>query len=276
MPGESRPLIASSILTRRSMQDQVAVVTGAGRGIGRETARALAWMGACVVIAEVDPRLGRETASQINREFHPNASLFIQTDIGDEDSVNHLARQVIRLFGRIDVVLNNAVSMPVGAVRDVPIHTWDASYRVNLRGLVLLLRVFLPAMLQQDSGVLAFIASSGGKYRGAFETLKRAQVELAHILDAELEKSGVIAFSLYPGQVQTPGLETVQRQISTLTGQPGTPLPAASPEPVLSMEAAGAAIAAAAALATRYRGKDITALEVLKDTGIPLMPPLLL
>jgi NAD(P)-dependent dehydrogenase (short-subunit alcohol dehydrogenase family) len=261
-------LIATSILSRRSLQDQVAIITGAGRGIGYEVARSLAWLGGYVVIAEIDDRLGRETASLINSEISPNSAVFIHTDIGDEENVNRLARQVIRLYGRVDIVLNNAVIMPVGRFNETSIRTWDVSYRTNLRGAILMARIFLPLMLQQDSGVIAFVSSTNGKYRGVFEIMKSGQVELAHTLNAELENSGIITFTIHPGLVRTPGVETVVSQIAALEGCGMDISDFAQSETVMSAEIAGAAIAAAIALAPRHRGLDITAAHALKEAGI--------
>jgi len=257
-------LIARSIFSRHSLEDQVAVVTGAGRGIGLETARSLAWLGARVVIAEVDPQLGHDATAQINREFDYDSSVFVRTDVGNEDSVIHLARQVIRLHGRVDIILNNAVTIPVGLIQENSIRVWDHSYHVNLRGPVLLVRMFLPAMLQQDSGVIAFVASTARKYCAVSETMKSAQIALAHNLDAEVEKSSLITFTIHPGRVLTSGAESVERQIASLEGQNESLDPHFLGR-AISAETSGAAIAASIALASRYRGLDIDVYKVLRN-----------
>jgi NAD(P)-dependent dehydrogenase (short-subunit alcohol dehydrogenase family) len=268
MNGAPDLLIAAGVLSRRSLKDQIAVITGAGRGIGYEVARAIAWLGGHVVIADIDPGLGRKSASIINTQIAHNSSVFIHTDVGDEDSVNRLAHKVLRIFGRVDIVVNNAVTMPVGTVREQSIRDWDISYRVNLRGSVLMSRIFLPAMIEQESGVIAFVSSAGGKYRGAFETMKSGQVELAHTIHAEYENSGIIAFSIFPGFVHTPGMETVARQISVLLKTDTSINDLIKPEPVYSAEIAGAAIAVAIVYAPRYRGQDVIASQALKQAGI--------
>lgn len=98
------PLIGTGNLTRDALAGQVAVVTGAGRGIGVEAARALAWLGARVVVAEIDARAGRETAARIAAEMGAGSAVCIQTDVGDEKSVARLARRVGRIFGPVDIV----------------------------------------------------------------------------------------------------------------------------------------------------------------------------
>ena len=266
------PLIASSILSRRSLEDRIAVISGGGRGIGREAARALAWLGARTVIAEIDPVTGHETSSLINHEIQAKSSVFISTNVGDEESVNHMARQVIRLFGQVDIILNNAAIMPVGTIRDQPIRDWDASYRVNLRGPILLLRVFLPAMLQQGSGVIAFISTERGKYKSAYASLKTAQMELIHSVNDELENDGLIAFSIRPGRICTEDPDPPNPKVATILEDRDSSNKAALEEQAISVEAAGTAIAAAIALAPRFRGMEILATSVLKEIGISGYP----
>lgn len=118
-------LISTGNLSRDSLAGQVAVVTGAGRGIGYEAARALAWLGACVVIAEFDRDTGRAAARSITDEMGTGAATFIQTDVGDERGVNRLARLAVRTHGKVDIVLNNATIAPIGAVKDKLVRDWD-------------------------------------------------------------------------------------------------------------------------------------------------------
>jgi NADP-dependent 3-hydroxy acid dehydrogenase YdfG len=87
------PLIGMGTLAGDALAGQVAVVTGAGRGIGFEAARALAWLGAHVCIAEVDRRTGREAAGRIAAEFGEGVVSFLRTDVGNERSVARLARR---------------------------------------------------------------------------------------------------------------------------------------------------------------------------------------
>jgi len=269
----SKPLIARSILSRRALENQVAVISGGGRGVGREAARALAWLGARTVIAEIDSVSGHETSSLINNEIKARSSVFISTNVGDEESVNHMARQVIRLFGQADIILNNATVKPFGSIRDQTIRDWDASYRVNLRGPILLLRVFLPAMLQRGNGVIAFISSQRGRNLSAYKSLKTAQSELLHSVNEELGNEGLIAFMIHPEIVSITEKVTANRKIA-IAASDADPLIQAVPDDrqPLSMEAAGTAIAAAIALAPRYRGLEIRASSVLNDIGIPFDP----
>lgn len=264
-------LIAQGTLTPQALEGQTVLVTGAGGGIGFEAARALAWLGARVVIAEVNAPAGEAAAEAIRREFRPDRALAVATDVGDEAAIDRLAR----LAGPVDVVLNNATLAPLGTVADVPIDAWDRSYRVNLRGPVLLARAFVPGMVARNRGAFICVSSTGTAYMGAYETFKAAQVHLANTLDAELGETGVSAFTIGPGLVRT---HTAVEAITRLAPQLGT-----TPEAfwvqqaaaVLSVEAAGAGFAAAVALAGQFRGQEISSLQALTEAGIRLMdaPP---
>ena len=263
-------LISTGKLTRQSLAGQVVIVTGAGGGIGYEAARALAWMGAHAIIAEVDQKNGRAAAESINQELGPGVCTFIQTDVGDERSVENLARQAARVLGKVDAVINNATLAPLGAVRDRPIKDWDASYRVNLRGPVLLARAFLPDMLERKSGVFVCVSSVGGAYMGAYETLKSAQVELAKTLDGELEGTGVIVFTIGPGIVPTATAQAGVAQIAPLYGKTTEEFFAMYKDMMISVEAAGAGFAASVALAEQFRGLEIWSKQALIAAGIDL------
>jgi len=126
-------LIGTTNLKKDTLKGKTAVVTGAGRGIGFEAAKALAWLGANVVIAEIDPQTGKTAEENLNREF-PNKAFFVKTDVGNETDIEQLEKAVTARFCKVDIVLNNATVFPMGAVKEVPIDLWDFSYRVNLRG----------------------------------------------------------------------------------------------------------------------------------------------
>jgi NAD(P)-dependent dehydrogenase (short-subunit alcohol dehydrogenase family) len=101
-------LVSESTLAKDSLKDQVVVITGAGRGIGYEAARAFLWLGANVVIAEIDEETGKSAAENLEREFGRDKALFVKTDVGSDKDVENLAKEVIGKWGKVDIVLNNA------------------------------------------------------------------------------------------------------------------------------------------------------------------------
>jgi NAD(P)-dependent dehydrogenase (short-subunit alcohol dehydrogenase family) len=127
-------LISKSNFTQKSLSGETVVVTGAGRGIGYETSRALVWLGANVVIAEIDEKNGKAAQDNIHKEFGGEKAFFVKTDIGSEKDIDQLAQAAQERFGKVDVVLNNATVFPMGAIKDAPVDSWDFSYRINLRG----------------------------------------------------------------------------------------------------------------------------------------------
>jgi NAD(P)-dependent dehydrogenase (short-subunit alcohol dehydrogenase family) len=260
-------VIASLRLPPSALRGEVIVVTGAGGGIGYEAARALLWLGADVIIAEVNAETGQKAAERLGQEFGAQRALFVQTDVGDESSVARLAVEAVARFGKVDVVLNNATIAVLGTVKDLPIEQWDASYRVNLRGPVLLARTFLPGMLERDHGTFVCVSSTGTAFLGGYETFKAAQVHLANTLDAELEGTRVIAFTIGPGLVPT---ETASRAVEQLAPQMGMSVAqfyAMNKSAILSVEEAGAGFAAAIALAAQFRGQEISSIQALKSAG---------
>ena len=175
-----------------ALKDEVAIVAGAGRGIGYETAKALLWLGANFVVAEVDEKTGKTAADNLGKEFDPSRVLFVRTDVGTEKDVEKLAQETHRKWGKVDIVLNNATVFPMGAVKDTSIEKWDFSYKVNLRGPVLLAEKRLPKMIERKHGVFVCVSSSGAApYMGAYEVFKTAQGELAATIVAEVEGTGV-------------------------------------------------------------------------------------
>jgi NAD(P)-dependent dehydrogenase (short-subunit alcohol dehydrogenase family) len=212
-------LIESSKLSKNALADEIAIVTGSGRGIGLETARALLWLGAKVVIAEIDEANGHRVADMMGEVFGKEQVIFIRTDVGDTESVEHLMIETEKAFGAVTIVINNATIFPMGPVCQVPIESWDRSYRVNLRGPVLLARACLPVMIRSRHGTFVCVSSSGAApFMGAYEVFKTSQVELSNTISAEVEGTGVNAFTIGPGIVPTPGFLDGGSQVASFMG----------------------------------------------------------
>ena len=263
-------IIETGSLTRHSLAGKITVVTGAGGGIGYEAARSLLWLGSKVVIAEINPKTGQRAAQRLNQEFGPDVALFIRTDVGDEGSVKNLARRTVKTYGQVDIVLNNATIATLGAVEDVDIKAWDTSYRVNLRGPVLLTRAFIPGMVARNWGVFVCVSSTGGAYMGAYESLKAAQVHLGMTLNEELEDTEVAAFTIGPGFVPTQTAISSLPKLAAMMGKSEKEMLEVVKAHTLSAEAAGAGFAAAVAMAARYHGQEISSMQALADAGISI------
>jgi len=266
---ETEPLlIGTGSLEQDALAGEVAVVTGAGRGIGLEAARALAWLGARVIIAEIDKSTGEAAEAAINAEMGAGRAIFIQTDVGDEKAIKRLREKALKACEKVDIVLNNATVAPMGTVKDLTPEAIDSSYRVNLRGPFLLARAFLPDMLERDYGVFACVSSFGGAYMAGYEVFKRAQAELGETLAAEVEGTGVFAFTIGPGQAPTPGLEEAVMKLAPFYDKTPEEFIAMNEAAAITVEAAGAGFAAAIALAQGFHGQEITSRQALAAAGI--------
>ncbi len=251
-----------------TLRGETVIVTGAGGGIGFEAARALLWLGANVVIAEINHQNGRKAERALEEEFGKDRVLFVNTDVGDEESVNNLYKLSVIAFGKVDAVINNATIAVLGEVKDVPIEAWDKSYHVNLRGPVLMAKTFLPDMIKRNHGTFACVSSTGTAFLGGYETFKAAQVHLANTLDAELEGTNVIAYTIGPGLVPT---ETASKAVAQLAPQMGMSVEQffeMNKGAVLSVEEAGAGFAASVLFAEKFRGQEISSIQALKAANI--------
>jgi NAD(P)-dependent dehydrogenase (short-subunit alcohol dehydrogenase family) len=251
-----------------ALRGKTVVVTGAGGGIGFEAARALLWLGANVIIAEIDHQKGRKAEVTLEAEFGNDRVLFVQTDVGDEASVKNLYTLSMLAFGKVDAVINNATIAVLGEVKDLPIEEWDRSYHVNLRGPVLMAKAFLPDMSRRNHGAFACVSSTGTAFLGGYETFKAAQVHLANTLEAELEGTNVIAYTIGPGLVPTETASKAVAQLAPQMGMTAEEFFVLNKGAVLSAEEAGAGFAVSVVFAEKFRGQEISSIQALRAADI--------
>jgi NAD(P)-dependent dehydrogenase (short-subunit alcohol dehydrogenase family) len=185
---------------------RVALVTGAGRGIGRAIAEALAAEGHDLVLAELRASLGRRTERALARGGA--RVVFVQADVADARSVERLARLVERRVGTLDCVVNNAGVLEPGPLVRARVEAVQRMLAVNLAGPLLVTRAVLPPMLRRRRGVVINVASLLGKAGLAgyvtYCASKFGVVGFTEALADELSGSGIDVFAVCPGQVDTP------------------------------------------------------------------------
>ena len=142
------------------LSGKVAIITGAGSGIGRATALLFSEEGAKIVVADISKEGGEETVRLIKE--HGRGATYIKTDITKSDEVKAMVEKTIKTYGKIDILCNNAGISPAGKVTDISEEEWDEALNINLKGVFLCSKHALPHMISARSGVIINIASTFG------------------------------------------------------------------------------------------------------------------
>jgi 3-oxoacyl-[acyl-carrier protein] reductase len=190
----------------QSLTDQVAVVTGAARGIGRGIAAVLAAEGALVVIADIDAAAAEQTAAELGE-----GTIAIATDVTDRASVDALAASALAAFGRIDILAANAGIYPSTGLLAIDDALWDRVMDINVKGALHAVQACTPAMLARGYGRIVLTSSITGPVTGQvgfahYGASKAAMLGLMRSAAVELATSGVTVNAVMPGNIETPGL----------------------------------------------------------------------
>jgi len=193
-----------------SLQDKIALVTGAGSGIGAAIAEVFARSGARVIVADRDEAAGARVAdSLIGAEFRA-------LDVADETRCQEVAARVLQAHGRLDVLVNNAGIGHVGTMLTTSGADLDRLYAVNVRGVFNVTKVFLPGMVARRQGSIVNLASLGGvvgvRDRLAYCVSKFAVVGLTKAAALDHAAEGVRVNCICPGRVETPFVQARIRE----------------------------------------------------------------
>ena len=193
-------------MTTKRLLGRVAIVTGAGRGIGRAIAQRFSLEGAAVVLAARTSAQIDEAAAEI--ESAGGRALAVQCDVSSESDVDRLVDATVRQFGKIDILVNNAaVNLPPTDLTEVDLSVWRNVIDVNLTGAFICTRAVLPHMKRIGSGVVLILSSVGGRRgaagRGPYRASKAALINFTETIGAEGAEYGVRAVCLCPGGVDT-------------------------------------------------------------------------
>ncbi|WP_107366796.1 SDR family oxidoreductase [Staphylococcus aureus] len=185
------------------LTDKVAVVTGAGSGIGEAIATLLHEEGAKVVLAGRNKEKLQNVANQLSQD---NVKV-VPTDVTKKEEVDELIKIAQQTFGGLDIVINSAGQMLSSKITDYQVDEWDSMIDVNIKGTLYTAQAALPTMLEQSSGHLINIASISGFEVTKSSTIYSATKAAVHIitqgLEKELAKTSVKVTSISPGMVDT-------------------------------------------------------------------------
>ena len=187
------------------LEGKIALITGAGTGIGKGIARAFAGEGATLIVASRNVRHLESSAGELRE--HGATVLVIPTDVTDEPQVIALFARALEAFGRLDILVNNAGTFDGGPLEELSLETWRKVLDVNLTGPFLCSREAMKIMKRQGGGRIINIGSISAQmprmHSVPYSTTKHALVGLTKATALEGRAFGVVASCLHPGNVAT-------------------------------------------------------------------------
>lgn len=198
------------------MKDKVVVVTGAGSGIGRATALALAREGARLSLSDVDESGGRKTLEAV--EAAGATAFFLRTDVTNEAEVGAMVAKTVERFGRLDAAFNNAgIENDPKPLAEMSLAVLERVLAVNVRGVFLCMKAEVPAMLRQKKGSIVNTASVAGLIGAPgllpYVASKHAVIGMTRTASAELAAQGVRVNAVCPGLIRTPMLDRLEANL---------------------------------------------------------------
>tara|TARA_A100000164_G_scaffold107971_1_gene95145 strand:+ start:2291 stop:3019 length:729 start_codon:yes stop_codon:yes gene_type:complete len=197
------------------LENKIAIITGAGRGIGKATAHQYSQEGATVIIAEFDEQSGQETANSIGGHF-------FKADISSQNSVTSLFKYVKKKFNRLNILVNNAGILNDSTLKKMESDQFDSVMNVNLRGTYLCGKAAANIMIEQKSGVIlnaaSVVAHNGNFGQTNYVASKTGVIGMTKVWARELGKDGIRVNAIAPGFIQTDMTANMPEKIIRMMG----------------------------------------------------------
>ena len=190
------------------LSGKVAIITGAGGGIGLATAELFAEEGAAVVIAEIDERIGREAEAKIKGQG--GRALFIKTDVADEPSIERMVAETVKAFGKVNILVNNAAVFILKGI-DATVEEWRKILDVNVIGPSLVAKHAVPEMRKAGGGAIVNLGSMSSfiaqPHFVTYNATKAALSQMTRCMALDLAPDNIRVNAVCPGAVWTQVVE---------------------------------------------------------------------
>lgn len=213
------------------LKDQVAIITGAGRNIGEEICKLFVQEGAKVAVVDIDQGRAGRVAAEINAA-QPTKAISTVCDVASADSVEKMVQMVVKEFGGVDILVNNAAWTDHKTIFDITDEEWDRTMNVCLRSVWYCTRYAARVMIDRNrKGKIINIASTSGhwgrKEATAYTTAKAGVLNLTRSIAVQLAPAGIRVNSISPNRIGSPvGQDEVpeNRVVRNLAGRRGAPM----------------------------------------------------
>lgn len=246
------------------LNGKTALVTGGAGGIGGEASKALAYMGAKVIIADYNTEKGDNLIEEITSLCGDGSAEFCRVDLLIEEDIKKLADYILQKYGFVDILLNIAAIFQVGGIEETSSEDWDNSYKINFKAPIMLTKMFLPSMRKRNTGIVVFTATPGiVPYMSASDIFKSAQYSLCDALADELAGSNIYTYTITPTYVKTESSIKAIGDAMSRIGKTASEFFENNYANVMFPQKVGGAFAISVIEAEKYNGRQLEVAQLL-------------